>query len=62
MRTSFEGVRKYGPVICKMIMALVLAVLIGGISAVWAQHRDDDRRSKQYDHRRDEHRRRVDRH
>jgi hypothetical protein len=67
MRTSFGGIRKYGSVIGKIMMALVLAVLISGISAVWAQPRGDYRhdnrdRYERRDRDRYKHGRRVYRH
>lgn len=40
MRTSFERVRKYRSLIGKIVTALVLAALIGGISTAWADPRD----------------------
>jgi hypothetical protein len=54
MRTSFGGIRKYGSVIGKMIMAFVLVVTISGVSTVWAKDHDNwGHNKKRYERRHD---------
>jgi hypothetical protein len=64
MRISNTRARKFSSTLGKIVMALVFASMIGGISIAPAFGRDDYRRegyyeNGRYEHRRYEHRRRV---
>ena len=55
MKTSSTRVRKFSSTAGKIVMALVFASMIGGISIAPAFGRDNDRRGGYHDHGRYEH-------